>query len=426
MKIFGISAPYTGSGKTTVTLALLSKLNNSTSVKIGPDYIDKNLHSSVTNINPYNIDRWLQGPQYRDIFLSSISQFDYAVIEGVMGLYDSGSPMKLNSLYYFRRMKIPYILVVDVYKVAESGYYMAKSFITGLCIGVIINNYAGERHLEMVSKPFIDHGIRIIGAIPHSKEFELPERHLGLSTEIPNEKIRDIATKVSKFINLDFLEDLPEIKYQSADLKMNTPVAGNYNIYVAKDSAFNFYYEDSMDTLRKIGNVYYFSPLKNEVPEDADFIYLGGGYPELYSDELSRSYKTLDYIRDFSESGKIIVGECGGLMYMESGIETANGTKRMLGIFRGTVEKNGILTIGYTQMKVVKDSPLFKKNDIVRGHEFHYSSIVDDGEKSLRMEMGKGINGMDGLISVNSFGSYSHFSLSRYSKRLLYSLINSK
>ena len=111
---------------------------------------------------------------------------------------------------------------------------------------------------------------------------------------------------------------------------------------------------------------------------------------------------------------------------MESGIETANGTKRMLGIFRGTVEKNGVLTIGYTQMKVVKDSPLFKKNDIVRGHEFHYSSIVDEGEKSLRMERGKGINGMDGLISVNSFGSYSHFSLSRYSKRLLYSLINSK
>ena len=426
MKIFGISAPFTGSGKTTVTLALLSKLKNSTSVKIGPDYIDKTLHSSVTGVNSYNIDRWLQGPKYRDIFLSSISNFDYAVIEGVMGLYDSGSPMKLNSIYYFRRMKIPYILVVDVYKVAESGYYIAKSFITGLCIGVIINNYAGERHLEMVSKPFRDHGIKILGAIPHRKEFELPERHLGLSTNVPEEKIREIAAKVSEFLNLDFLDDLPEIKSESGDLPIHDETSGKFNIYVAKDSAFSFYYDDSIDALGKTGRVHYFSPLKNEVPENADFIYLGGGYPELFTDELSRNFKTMDYIRDFSESGKIIVGECGGLMYMESGIETTSGTKKLLGIFDGVVKENEKLTISYTQMKVIKDTPIFKKNETVRGHEFHYSSIVDDGEKSLVMEMGKGIDGMDGLISKNSFGSYSHFSLSRYSRRLLNSISNSK
>ena len=425
MKIFGISAPYTGSGKTTVTLALLSRLKNSTSVKIGPDYIDKSLHSTVSGINPYNLDRWLQGPGYKNIFLSSIANFDYAVIEGVMGLYDSGSPMKLNSIYYFRRMNIPYILVVDVYKVAESGYYIAKSFITGLCIGVIINNYAGERHLEMVSKPFLDHGIKILGAIPRRKEFELPERHLGLSTDAPEGNIRKIAMKVSEFLNLDFLEDLPEIKPEPADLFAPDQTSGKYNIYIAKDSAFNFYYEDSIETLRRIGEVHYFSPLKNEVPEDADFIYLGGGYPELFSGELSRKFKTLDYIRNFSESGKIIVGECGGLMYMESAIETPNGRNKLLGIFEGLVKENGKLTISYTQMKVIKDTPLFKRNDIVRGHEFHYSSIVDDGEKSMLMEIGKGIDGMDGLISVNSFGSYSHFSLSRYSKRLLNSLKNS-
>ena len=188
--------------------------------------------------------------------------FARIVIEGVMGLYDSGSPMKLNSIYYFRRMNIPYILVVDVYKVAESGYYVAKSFITGLCIGVIINNYAGERHLEMVSKPFLDHGIKILGAIPHRKDFELPERHLGLSTNVPGEKIREIATKVSEFLNLDFLEDLPEIKPEPANLFTRPQTSGKYNIYVAKDSAFNFYYEDSIETLRRIGEVHYFSPLQ--------------------------------------------------------------------------------------------------------------------------------------------------------------------
>ena len=109
---------------------------------------------------------------------------------------------------------------------------------------------------------------------------------------------------------------------------------------------------------------------------------------------------------------------------MESAIETSNGRNKLLGIFDGVVKENGKLTISYTQMKVIKDTPLFKRNDIVRGHEFHYSSIVDDGEKSMLMEIGKGIDGMDGLISVNSFGSYSHFSLSRYSKRLLNSLKN--
>jgi cobyrinic acid a,c-diamide synthase len=418
MKVFGVTSPYTGSGKTTITLAMLSAMKNSTSAKIGPDYIDKDIHFAVNNNMPYNLDRWIQGNRYREIFFSSLRGFDYAVIEGVMGLYDSGSPIKLSTMYYFTKMKIPYILVVDAYKVAESGYYIARSFIGKLCIGVIINNYAGLRHLEMVSKPFVEHGIRIIGSIPHDDDFSLPERHLGISTDTSPDKIKSIAAKVAKHIELDFLDDLPEIYPDPDDAENPSFENSKNNIWVAKDSAFSFYYEDSMVALRKLGKVSFFSPLKNEEPIDADMIYLGGGYPELYIEELSRNHKTKNAIKNFAESGKIVLGECGGLMYMESEISKRNGKRPMLGIFEGLVEKNSKLTIGYTQMKVVNENPVFKINEIVRGHEFHYSSIKDTGKKCLRMEIGRGIDGMDGLTHLNSFGSYSHFSLFRYRKRI--------
>ena len=416
MKVFGITAPMTGSGKTTVTLAFLSRLKNSTGFKIGPDYIDGGLSSRVTGNRTWNIDRWIQGKAYSGVLAGAASKYDYGVVEGVMGLYDSGSPINLSTYYYFRKFSIPYVLVIDVSKLAESAYYIAKSFITRFTLGVVINRYASQRHLEMVSKPFTEHGIPILGAIPREDRFTVPERHLGLHTGQEMDDILEKASMVSNYLDMEFIENLPERDFQQPSPARIS--GGGKNIWIALDRAFNFYYADSIWALERIGKVNYFSPVSGEYPENPDMVYFGGGYPELYAPELSANHALSEMIRDYSESGGNIIAECGGLMYLEKKMETESGVYSMGGVFNGTVKKNERLTLSYTQLKVVQDSLLFRKGEVVRGHEFHYSSIVDHGEKSLVNIIGKGIDGTDGLKIKNTLGSYSHFSLNRYSKRL--------
>ncbi|MEM0156985.1 MAG: cobyrinate a,c-diamide synthase [Thermoplasmataceae archaeon] len=416
MKVFGITAPMTGSGKTTVTLAFLSRLKNSTGFKIGPDYIDGGLSSKVTGNRTWNIDRWIQGKAYASVLAGAASKYDYGVVEGVMGLYDSGSPINLSTYYYFRKFSIPYVLVIDVSKLAESAYYIAKSFITPLTLGVVINRYGSEKHLQMVSKPFSDHGVPIIGAIPRDSRFTVPERHLGLHTGQEVEDIRERASLVSNYLDMKFLDNLPERKFQQPVDPANPGGAGE--IWIALDRAFNFYYADSLWALERIGSVHYFSPVSGERPEDPDLVYFGGGYPELYAPELSANHALRRMISDYSESGGNIIAECGGLMYLEKEMDTGSGVYPMGGVFGGTVKQNDKLTLSYTQLRAVLDSLLFRRGETIRGHEFHYSSIVDQGEKSLVNIIGKGIDGMDGLRIKNTLGSYSHISLNRYSRRL--------
>lgn len=416
MKLFGVTAPTTGSGKTTVTLAFLSRLPNSTGFKVGPDYIDGGLSSAVTGNRTWNIDRWIQGRAYENVLAHASENYDYGVVEGVMGLHDSGSVIDLSTYYYFRKFSIPYVLVVDVSKTAESAYYMAKGFLGHLALGVVLNGYGSERHLDMVSSPFRKHGIRIIGAIPRNNEFTIPERHLGLHTAQELTGLKEKANSVSRYLDLSFTETLPERKFvqKPEPQMMNT----GKNIWVAHDKAFSFYYADSLKTLEALGNVHYFSPLKGEYPENPHMVYLGGGYPELYPNELSRNVKLREDLAAFSESGGLVIAECGGLMFLEREMDTETGPVPMAGVFSGSVRKNSRLTLGYTKLRARSSSLLFAKGEIAMGHEFHYSTIDDSGTKTLVNLLGKGIDGMDGLSTKNTFGSYSHFSLGRYSRRL--------
>ena len=416
MKVFGVTAPVTGSGKTSITLALLSGLKNATAFKIGPDYIDSGLSSALTGNRTWNIDRWIQGKAYLNAFARASSKYDYGVVEGVMGLFDSGSPIDLSTYYYFKKFRIPYIVVIDVSRLAESAYYIAKSFITKLTLGVIVNNYGSAKHLEIVSRPFREIGVKILGAIPANKDFRIPERHLGLHTGLEVESLDEIARKIASNIDFSFLDTVPDRKFVHQSMSENK--ASGKKIWIALDRAFNFYYADSLSALEGMGDLNYFSPLSGEKPEDADLVYLGGGYPELFPRELSSNHSLRNFMLDYSEAGGNVIAECGGLMYLEKAMETDSGTVDMTGIFQGTVKRNERLTIGYTQLRVLKDNTLFRRNEIVRGHEFHYSSIEDTGEKTMQNIIGRGIDGNDGLQIKNTFGSYSHFSIGRYSKRL--------
>jgi len=416
MKVVGITSPMTGSGKTSVTLAILSRLSNATAFKIGPDYIDGGLSSTVTGNRTWNLDRWIQGRTYKSILSRAAESYDYGVVEGVMGLYDSGFKVNVSTSFYFQKLNIPFIVVVDISKLAESAFYIAKSFLNRNAIGVILNKYSSEKHLQMASKLFRENGIPVIGSIPADDEFLIQERHLGLKTGIELENLREKALKISGFIDFSFLDSLPDLK--ASERKENVTRKGKRNIWIAMDRAFNFYYADSIDALERIGTVNYFSPIKGEIPEDPDLIYFGGGYPELYAKELSGNNSLLSFIGNYSQSGGKIIAECGGLMYLEKEIYTDDGVFQLAKVFDGTVKMGTRPIIGYTELEALDNSILYKKGDRVRGHEFHYSTIEDNGHKTLKNLIGRGIDGYDGRIERNTLGSYTHISISRYSKRL--------
>lgn len=418
MKAIGIAAPMTGSGKTTVAISMLSVLRNSVGVKIGPDYIDTGILSSVSGNRAWNMDRWIQGSSYKRILQRLAGKYEYAVVEGVMGLYDSGFKVQVSTMYYFKKLGIPYVLVIDVSKLADSAYYIAKSFITPLTLGVVLNRYSSQRHLEMVASVFEKHKVKIIGAIPADPEVEIEERHLGLKTGLELKNLRKIGEKVSRHIDISFVDSIQEVYHDERGNEENKRGGTSKKIWVAYDKAFSFYYSDSLEALERMGEVHYFSPLKGEVPEEPDLIYIGGGYPEIYSAELSSKKSLLNFIRDYALSGGKIIAECGGLMYLEKDMEMEGKLYEMSGVFQGRVRMGKRPVIGYTELYVTRDSLLFRRGEIARGHEFHYSTIEDPGRKSMKNITGKGIDGYDGRIEGNVLGSYSHFSLSRYSKRL--------
>ncbi|MCL4342024.1 MAG: cobyrinic acid a,c-diamide synthase, partial [Candidatus Thermoplasmatota archaeon] len=256
----------------------------------------------------------------------------------------------------------------------------------------------------------------IIGSVPWNEDFSIPERHLGLHTASEMTGLREKAQAMADHIDLGFLDDLPDRKFP-VSVARDEPSTGK-SIWVAQDRAFNFYYADSISSLERMGKVHYFSPLAGEYPENPDLVYLGGGYPELYPVELSENHRLRKVIVDYAESGGNIIAECGGLMYLEKKMETDEGEYPMAGIFKGTVRKNSRLTLGYTRLQALENTILFRKGEIAMGHEFHYSTIEDEGKKALHNLRGRGIDGNDGMVFRNTLGSYSHFSLNRYSKRL--------
>ncbi len=415
MKIFGIASPFTGSGKTTITLAFANLLENSAVFKIGPDFIDTGLARSITNYAE-NIDRYLESKNYRNLLCDASLNFDYGIFEGVMGLYDSGTIKENSTYYYFKKFKIPHILVIDVSRMAESSYYIYKGFRNSLTIGVILNNFYGQKHLEIVEKPFLENNVKIIGEIPHDEEIKIKERHLGLYTFFENRDLRKKIEKVGGYLDLDFLDDLPEFKCY---YKENFRRIGNFKTYVAMDRSFNFYYQYNLSLLSNISQVIYFSPLKNESVEDANMVYIGGGYPEIYKEKLSMNRKTIDSLIESFNNGKIIYGECGGLMYLSKEIISKDKKYPMVGIFSSSIIENSGLTLGYTYLKANKDYFFLKKGETLKGHEYHYSSMLNGKNFALSVLMGKGVNGYDGLMNKRAFAQYTHIHFFPYRRKII-------
>ena len=394
-----IAGPRSGSGKTTVTLGLLRALSRQGvavgSAKCGPDYIDPAFHARATGRRSFNLDTWAMAPsQVAALARAAGADCDLVICEGLMGLFD-GVPAPAgqtgSSADVAATLGWPVILVHDATGQAQS----AAAQIVG-CLrfdprlrvaGVILNRIGSDRHRRLVADALAPHDIPILGCLPKAEHLTLPERHLGLvqagETADLEARLEAFADFVSAHIDLDAVRALaqplqvPGFGPASAVL----PPPGQ-RIAVAQDAAFSFIYPHALQSWAEAGaEVSFFSPLAGEPPPDAcDSCWLPGGYPELHADTLAAASGFLLGLRRFAQT-RSIHGECGGYMVLGETLADAAGTEhRMAGLLSvATSFARRKLHLGYRDAELMADGPLGRRGTRLRGHEFHYATVLSEG-----------------------------------------------
>ncbi len=395
-----ISAPSSGSGKTTFTLGLLRALKNKglkvQAFKNGPDYIDPTFHKSASGRKSYNLDTWAMNDKDLNHIIEIASDSDLIINEGSMGLYDGVSCKGASGYGTTSEISIKYgwpiILILDISGQAQSSAATALGFIKYQKIpfgGVILNNVASTRHEKLVKLGMKRHKIEVLGCIPRQAKLSMPERHLGLvqADEQDNldEKIEKLAELVQNNIEISKIQNLAQNKSFFRKKKIQTQPPGQ-RISIAKDKAFSFIYPHIFENWKRQGSeLFFFSPLNNEVPKhNTDFVWLPGGYPELYLEKISNANKTKKSLRKLSKKVRIH-GECGGYMALGSGIIDQRGKyHEMFGLLSlVTSFQKKKLHLGYRLAKSKNHNYKIHNSNILRGHEFHYSTIIEQNDKEL-------------------------------------------
>lgn len=382
---FLIAAPSSGSGKTTVTLGLLRALANRglkvQPFKCGPDYLDPMHHKIAARQVSINLDTFMASAAHvRQTYQKYITEAEVVIAEGVMGLFDGAEKMKGSSAEIAALLGIPVILVINAKAMAYSAaplIYGFKNFYEGIALkGAIFNNVNSASHYSFLQDACHDAGVEALGYLPHQEDIKIPSRHLGLSTSsrIDFDALCDrIAVSISEKVNLDRLLEitsLPVPMLEEATFSIGSSKT-MYRIAVALDEAFSFTYHENLTALRQLGQVTFFSPLQDEVLPECDLLYLAGGYPELFLEQLSQNKSMLYSIRTYCENGGKTYAECGGMMYLgKSIIDTAGQEFEMTNFLHLTTSmEKPKLHLGYRCVTI---------NDTeIKGHEFHYSTCLE-------------------------------------------------
>lgn len=375
MKTMIISSNCSGGGKTTFTLGLMKALKNRNydvqGYKVGPDYIDTGFHTEITGKVSRNLDLHIMGEEGVKASFSR-GKGDLAVVEGVMGLYDGKGLDEECSTYSVSKVLDDSPIILVITPKAQSVTLCAeingiKNFRNANIVGVVLN-CVSESFYSLL-KPAIEMhcGLKVFGYVPKDDELKLESRHLGLvqSVEVGglNKKINYLAELIEKYINLDeIIESFKEVKKFEDNYHLNRL---NKKIAIAYDEAFRFYYKENLELLEEVGEVVYFSPLRDKkLPENIDFLYLGGGYPEVFKDQLSKNTDMLRSIKEALDNGLNCYAECGGLMYLTENIDNVN----MVGFFKGNSEMTKRLNrFGYATLDF--------NNIKINCHEFHKSKV---------------------------------------------------
>ena len=405
-------------GKTTIATGIMKALSEKYDVqpfKAGPDYIDPSYHTLATGNTSRNLDSFfMKSGQIRDSYLKGMNGKDIGVIEGVRGLYegidsinDIGSTASIA-----KALKAPVILIINSRSLVKSAAALVlgfKSLDSEINIaGVILNKVKNKSHYEKTKRSIEEiTKIEVIGGIVRDKNISIEQRHLGLVPAREREtsiKFIDIRSKtIKESIDLDRLVEIaktaPKITGKTIPIwnKLNKQ---SVKIGVAYDEVFNFYYKENIESLEaNNARIEYFSPLNDENLPDVDGLYIGGGYPELFSKKLSKNTQMLRDIKKFHNESRPIFAECGGLMYLMNSIHKAVLTDK-------------VQALKYTIAEVQKDNIISKKGEVFHGHEFHYSKVIVNDLKNplaFKITRGKGsYNHQDGFMEKNTLASYVH------------------
>jgi len=385
-----IAGTGSGCGKTTTVCAILQALKNRghdvASFKCGPDYIDPMFHSEIIGAQSTNIDLFFSNEaQTRSIFAKHAAELN--IIEGVMGFYDGMSmdSEKASSHHLAKTLYAPVILVVNGRGMALSAAAVVKGYLelrkpSGIA-GVIFNNISAMTYPLLKTVVEKECGVKAYGYLPPMPECALESRHLGLVTAQEVDDLRNkmqiLAAQAEKSIDLDGLIGLMQAQKPIEAEQFTQAHIGNVRIAVAQDKAFCFYYRDNLEMLGEMGaELVPFSPISDADLPDCDGLILGGGYPELYMQQLSKNESMRVSIRNAIANGLPTIAECGGFMYLTERIEDYPMV--------GTIETScfnakKLRRFGYTTISAGNDSLLFSAGDTIRAHEFHYWDVENPG-----------------------------------------------
>lgn len=422
-----------GSGKTIVTLGLIraciERGLHIAPFKKGPDYIDAGWMALVASKPCYNLDLFFHSPeQILSSFTTHSRSSDIAVIEGNRGLFDGRDREGTNSSAELAHLlKSPVILVLDCTKSTRTMAAIVKGcqvFDPKISLkGVILNNIGGKRHKSIVTDTIAKYcAIPVLGVVPRMKADILPMRHLGLT---PHQEFKEMEAALQIFSDvaqhfdvdsiLDIAKNTPAI---NAAPSIHTPSHSHdeqTTIGVLRDSAFQFYYPDNIEKLQEKGaHIIEISSLTDRELPDIDALYIGGGFPETHAIALAENSLFRTSLKKAIENNLPVYAECGGLMYLGSHIELEGKKYPMCGVLPlSFVLDPKPQAHGYTVVEVVQENPYFPTGITLKGHEFHYSQVIDYEKKNtyfaFKVKRGEGIlHKYDGLCYKNVFATYTH------------------
>ena len=462
-----IAGERSGVGKTTVTLSILAflaqqKNKRIQSFKVGPDYIDPMFHTAITGVAARNLDPILTSPDYvQSCFNLHSATADYTLVEGVMGLFDGVKFPAASILDYAstahvaRILAIPVLLVLDCAKLSGSIAAIARGFSLLdpeiQIIGVVLNRVASDRHLELLTEALAQIQMPIVGVFRRYEQITIPDRHLGLvpTVELPElnqliEKLAHLAKDAfdwqQLFPLLQSNNSQPAISNQYAKRYPHFPIRGQartspfgqpankpIRIAVARDRAFNFYYQDNLDLFSELGaEVIEWSPLTDkQVPPNVAGFYFGGGFPEVFAEELAANKPILQQLQKLIASNIPVYAECGGLMYLcDRLIDLEGRSWQLVGSIPATTTMQARLKLGYRQISPLNlsfpESNPYSKSSFVTpflnhhqlwGHEFHRSELTTKISHPLWRVQGLGLHSqkvLEGWNLKNIHASYVH------------------
>ena len=423
---FLLAAPRSGSGKTTMTCALLMALKRRgcapCAFKSGPDYIDPMFHRAVLGVESRSLDLFFSAPEtVRTLYAKGAAGHGAAVCEGAMGFYDGlgGVSDRASAWHLADTLGLPVLLVVEPKGQSLTLAAELKGLVNfrtpSHIAGILLNNCTARMHALLAPMLEKETGLPVLGFLPKLPEAVIGSRHLGLYTaaEVENlqQKLALLADAAEEHIDWPRLLALCEKEPPALPVQPETPSA-RVRIAVAQDEAFCFTYAETLEAFRDAGaEVVFFSPLRDTaLPENIGGLYLPGGYPELHARELSENTSLLREIKQKIESGLPTAAECGGFLYLGQSLTDAEGQSwPMAGVLPGEAKDAGrLVRFGYAALSADSDSLLFRAGESFPIHEFHHWDSTANGTALAAKKPVGGAEWRCGFVSEHFYAGFPH------------------